>query len=174
MSKKELIQREEIEQSVLRIRGQNVMLDTDLAALYQVATKELVRAVKRNRERFPEDFMFQLSTREFHNLRCQFGTSRSWGGRRYPPYAFTEQGVAMLSSVLRSRRAAAANVEITRAFIRLRRALESHRELASKLDALEEKYDAQFAEVFEAIRELIAPSTSVRKRIGFDIYDQKL
>jgi hypothetical protein len=143
------------------------MLDADLAALYQVATKELVRAVKRNRGRFPEDFMFQLSKGEFHNLRCQFGTSRSWGGRRYPPYAFTEQGVAMLSSVVRSRRAAAANVEIMRAFIRLRRALESHGDLSRKLDALEEKYDAQFAEVFEAIRELIAPSMPARKRIGF-------
>lgn len=103
MPEKALIHLEEIERSVLRIRGHNVMLDVDLAALYQVTTGDLVRAVKRNHERFPEDFMFQLSTAEFHNLRCQFGISRSWGGRRYQPYAFTEQGVAMLSSVLRSR-----------------------------------------------------------------------
>jgi hypothetical protein len=143
------------------------MLDADLAALYQVATGDLVRAVKRNRERFPEDFMFQLSGTEFHNLRCQFGTSRSWGGRRYQPYAFTEQGVAMLSSVLRSRRAAVTNVEIMRVFIRLRRMVTSEVGLSKKLDALEKKYDGQFAEVFRAIRELMAPPFSDRKRIGF-------
>src|SRR5439155_22117448 len=114
MPEQRLIRLKEIERSVLRLRGQNVLLDADLAALYQVETKNLVRAVKRNPERFPEDFMFQLSKVELHNLRCQFGTSRSWGGRRYQPYAFTEQGVAMLSSVLTSHRAAKTNVEIMR------------------------------------------------------------
>lgn len=167
MPEKDLIRVEDIERSVLRIRGQSVMLDADLAALYQVATKDLIRAVKRNRERFPEDFMFQLSIPEFDNLRCQFGTSRSWGGRRYPPYAFTEQGVAMLSSVLRSRRAALTNVEIVRVFIRLRRMVDSDLALGKKLDALEKKYDSQFTEVFRAIRELMAPPASTSRRIGF-------
>jgi hypothetical protein len=156
-----------ISRSVLRLRGLNVMLDVDLASLYEVDTKSLVRAVKRNPERFPEDFMFQLSTKEFHNLRCQFGTSRSWGGRRYHPYAFTEQGVAMLSSVLRSQRAAETNVEIMRVFIRLRRMVESQAELSKKLDALEKKYDSQFADVFRAMRELMAPPTSAKRQIGF-------
>ena len=167
MPEQGLIRVEDIERSVLRIRGQNILLDADLAALYQVATKDLIRAVKRNRERFPDDFMFQLSTPEFHNLRRQFGTSGSWGGRRYPPYAFTEQGVAMLSSVLRSRRAALTNVEIVRVFIRLRRMVDSDLALATKLDALERKYDGQFAEVFHAIRELMSPPASTSKRIGF-------
>jgi hypothetical protein len=167
MPEKGLIHLEEIERSVLRIRDQNVMLDEDLAALYQVATKDLVRAVKRNPERFPEDFMFQLSTTEFHDLRRQFGTSRSWGGRRYQPYAFTEQGVAMLSSVLRSRRAVMTNVEIMRVFIRMRRMVGSEVGLSKKLEALEKKYDGQFADVFRAIRELMAQPVSASRRIGF-------
>jgi hypothetical protein len=143
------------------------MLDADLAALYQVETKALVRAVKRNAERFPADFMFQLSEDEFENLRLHSGTSSSWGGRRYLPYAFTEQGVAMLSSVLRSARAVRVNIEIMRAFVRLRQMLASHGELARKLAALEKKYDAQFKVVFDAIRELMAPPTASRKKIGF-------
>jgi hypothetical protein len=122
--------------------------------------------VKRNLTRFPEDFMFELSDREFENLRFQFGTSR-WGGRRYRPYAFTEQGVAMLSSVLRSGRAVMVNVEIMRAFVRLRAMLSSHEDLARKLAALEKKYDAQFRAVFEAIRQLMAPPQPRRRPIGF-------
>jgi len=157
---------ERIQQSILLLRAHKVMLDFDLAELYGVETKALNKAVKRNLARFPEDFMFVLSHREFENLRFQFGTSR-WGGRRYRPYAFTEQGVAMLSSVLRSERAVLANVEIMRAFVRLRAMLSSHEELARKLAALEKRYDAQFKAVFDAIRQLMAPPEPARRPIGF-------
>ena len=167
VNKKSLIPVDRIEKAILLIRGQKVMLDADLAALYGVETNMLVRAVKRNINRFPTDFMFQLSKEEFDNLRFHFGTSSDWGGRRYPPYAFTEQGVAMLSSVLRSWRAIQVNIEIMRTFIRLRQMLASHVELARKLDALEKKYDAQFKQVFEAIRQLIAPPEPKRCPIGF-------
>jgi hypothetical protein len=156
-----------IEQAILQVRGHRVMLDADLAALYGVETGALVRAVKRNAYRFPEDFMFQLTSQEFEILRCQFGISSSWGGRRHPPYAFTEQGVAMLSSVLRSRRAAHVNVEIMRAFVRLRRILAENAGLAQRLDELEKKYDAQFRVVFDAIRQLMQPPEPKKKRIGF-------
>ncbi|MBN1590626.1 MAG: ORF6N domain-containing protein [Pirellulales bacterium] len=163
-----LIPIERIDQSILLIRSQKVMLDSDLASLYDVETKALTRAVKRNIDRFPGDFMFQLDQKEFEDLRCHFGTSSSWGGRRYPPYAFTEQGVAMLSSVLRSPRAIAVNVEIMRAFVRLRQMLATHADLARKLDALEKKYDTQFKIVFDAIRQLMAPSKNQsQRRIGF-------
>jgi hypothetical protein len=155
-----------IDERILRLRGHNVMLDADLAQLYGVTTKALVQAVKRNRSRFPADFMFQLNASEFTNLRSQNVTSSSWGGRRSAPFAFTEQGVAMLSGVLRSTRAVKVNIEIMRAFVRLRRIVESHADLARKLDALEAKYDAQFADVFQAIRELMIPVASPRKRIG--------
>ncbi|RMF24142.1 MAG: ORF6N domain-containing protein, partial [Deltaproteobacteria bacterium] len=138
-----LIPMERITRSILLIREHKVMLDADLAALYGVETRTLVQAVKRNLERFPEDFMFQLTKEEFDHLRSHFVMS-SWGGRRYPPYAFTEQGVAMLSSVLRSKRAVQVNVEIMRAFVQLREMLASHASLARKLRALEKKYDAQF------------------------------
>lgn len=163
------IRHEEIERSVLRLRGHNVMLDADLAGIYGVSTKALNQAVRRNRERFPEDFMVQLTTNEAARLRSQTVTLKRSRGRhrKYLPYAFTEHGVAMLATVLRSARAMHVSIEIVRAFIRLRRALESHGELARKLDALEEKYDAQFAEVFDAIRELMPPSVPARKRIGF-------
>jgi phage regulator Rha-like protein len=167
VNKKSLIPVERIEKAILLIRGQKVMLDADLAELYGVETRVLVQAVKRNIERFPEDFMFQLSQEEFTILRSQIVTSSDWGGRRYPPYAFTEQGVAMLSSVLRSQRAIQVNIEIMRAFIRLRQMLASHVELARKLDALEKKYDAQFKQVFEAIRQLMAPPEPKRRPIGF-------
>jgi len=164
-----LVPPERIERSILLIRGHKVMLDADLAALYGVETKRLLQALKRNISRFPPDFMFQLSKDDFENLRCHFGTSSQWGGRRYPPYAFTEQGVAMLSSVLRSKRAIQVNIEIMRAFVRLRRLLASHSELARKLDALEKKYDAQFKIVFDVIRQLMAPPEPEppKKRIGF-------
>lgn len=143
------------------------MLDQDLADLYSVATRVLVQAVKRNIERFPSDFMFRLTDQEFKDLRSQSVISSTWGGRRYPPYAFTEQGVAMLSSVLKSQRAIQANIEIMRGFVRLRRMLAESAELARRLDELEKKYDAQFKLVFEAIRELMAPPESPKDRIGF-------
>jgi hypothetical protein len=166
---------ERIENSILFIRGHKVMLDADLARLYGVNVKRLNEAVRRNRDRFPDDFMFQLTEDEFSsfrqqiesaNLRSQIATS-SWGGRRYLPYAFTEQGVAMLSSVLRSKRAIQVNVEIMRAFVRLRRMLASNEDLARKLAALERKYDVQFKVVFDAIRELMSPPSPKRRRIGF-------
>jgi hypothetical protein len=142
------------------------MLDFDLAVLYGVETKDLKRAVKRNRKRFPGDFMFELAGEELENLRRQSGTSK-WGGRRYPPYAFTEQGVAMLSSVLGSERAVLVNIEIMRAFVRLRDMLSTHAELARKLAVLERKYDSQFRVVFDAIRELMAPDKRSNRPIGF-------
>ena len=143
------------------------MLSLDLALLYGVSTKALVQAVKRNAERFPADFMFQLSDQEWANLRSQIVTS-SWGGTRYQPYVFAEQGVAMLSGVLKSRRAIAVNVEIMRAFVRLRRILAEHADLAARLDRLEQQYDAQFRMVFDAIRELMAPPEPPEpKRIGY-------
>jgi hypothetical protein len=167
VSKQSLIPSDRIEKAIFLIREQKVMLDADLAALYGVGTKVLVQAVKRNLERFPEDFMFQLSEEEFADLRSQLVTSSNWGGRRYLPYAFTEQGIAMLSSVLRSQRAIQVNIEIMRAFIRLRQMLASHAELAGKLHALEKKYDAQFKEIFEAIHQLMKPPEPKRRPIGF-------
>jgi ORF6N domain-containing protein len=162
-----MIPLERITRAILLIRGQKVMLDTDLAELYNVDTGALNRAVKRNSGRFPDDFMFQLSLEEAERLRCQFGISNR-GGRRYRPYAFTEQGVAMLSSVLHSERAVRVNIEIMRAFVQLRQMLSSNADLARKLAALEKKYDAQFKVVFDAIRELTAPTESPKKRrIGF-------
>jgi ORF6N domain len=158
---------ERIERRILLIRGQKVMLSTDLAELYGVAPRVLVQAVKRNQERFPDDFMFQLTRAELANLKSQIVTS-SWGGaRRATPYAFTEQGVAMLSSVLRSPRAVQVNIAIMRAFVKLREILASHRDLARRLDQMESKYDAQFKVVFDAIRELMTPPKKPRRRIGF-------
>ena len=158
---------ERIESQILLIRGHKVMLSPHLAALYGVAPRALVQAVKRNRERFPKDFMFQLSAREFAVLKSQIVIS-SWGGaRRAAPYAFTEQGVAMLSSVLRSRRAVLVNIQIMRTFVRLRRLLASHAELQRRLDDLERRYDKQFKVVFDAIRQLMKPPEKARKRIGF-------
>jgi len=170
-----LISPDTIEKQILMLRGHRVMLDSDLALMYGVETKALLRAVKRNRSRFPADFMLQLSKEEFANLRYQFGTSSSssqivissWGGRRYPPYAFTEQGVAMLSSVLSSPRAILVNIAIMRAFVRLREILNTHAELARKLDSLEKRYDSQFKVVFDAIRQLMTPPEPKTKRIGF-------
>ena len=143
-----------------------MLLDADLAELYGVPTKVLVQAVKRNLERFPDDFMFQLSPDEMENLIFHSGTS-SWGGTRKPPRAFTEQGVAMLSSVLRSQRAVQVNIEIMRAFVRLRQMLQQNADLARKLALLERKYDAQFRAVFDAIRELMKPPEKPRRKIGF-------
>ena len=163
-----LVATERIERAILLIRGQKVMLDEDLAVLYEVKTKTLIQAVKRNVERFPSDFMFQLTREEERSLRSQFVASKGGrGGRRYLPYAFTEQGVAMLSSVLRSSRAVQVNIEIMRAFVRLRRILASHADLARKLATMERKYDAQFKVVFDAIRELMIPPEPKRRKLGF-------
>jgi len=157
-----------VEQKILLLRGERVMLDADLAALYGVETRLLVRAVKRNVARFPEDFMFQLTTEETANLRSQIGISSSGhGGRRYRPYAFTEHGVTMLAAVLQSPLAVQVSIEVVRAFVRLRAMLAGNAELARKLIALERRYDAQFKVVFDAIRELMAPSPKPRRRIGF-------
>ena len=165
-----------IENSILFIRGEKVILDEDLAFLYGVPTKVLIQAVKRNKERFPPDFMFQLNKKEFLSLRSQFVTSKpktGRGGRRYPPYAFTQEGVAMLSSVLNSPRAIKVNVEIMRAFVRLRKILASHAELARKLEALEKKYDSQFKVVFDAIRQLMASPEKQQKKIGFQLKEKR-
>jgi hypothetical protein len=164
---KSLVPAERIERSILLIRGHKVILDRDLALMYGVTTGNLNKAVSRNLDRFPVDFMFSLTRKEFENLKFHFGTS-SWGGTRKPPRAFTEQGVAMLSSVLRSLRAVRVNIEIMRAFVRLRKMLATHADLARRLDKLENKYDTQFRVVFDAIRELMAPPPEPpRKRIGF-------
>jgi hypothetical protein len=158
-----------LERQILSVRGQRVLLDSDLAVLYGVETRALVQAVTRNLERFPEDFAFRLSAEEAAILKSQTVISSSGhGGRRTPPYAFTEQGVAMLSSVLRSERAVQVNIEIMRTFVRLREMLATHADLARKLAALERKYDQQFRMVFDAIRELMAPPAPKKPRaIGF-------
>jgi hypothetical protein len=144
------------------------MLDQDLAALYQVETKALVQAVNRNAGRFPKDFMFQLSFQEFTALRSQFVTSKGRGGRRSLPYVFTEHGVAMLSSVLRSERAVEINIEIVRAFVKLRQLIASNANLLQKLTALEQKYDSQFRVVFDAIKRLMSDTeVPPKRRIGF-------
>ena len=161
-----LVQR--VERRIIVIRGEKVMLDSALAELYGVTTKHLNQQVRRNAARFPPDFMFPLGDAEAENLRSQFVTSRGrHGGRRYTPLAFTEQGVAMLSSVLKSERAVQVNIAIMRAFVRLRRLLATHKDLARKLDELERKYDKHFAVVFVAIRRLMARVEPSRRRIGF-------
>ena len=174
--KPESIPAEHIETRILFARGHKVLLDADLAALYGVSTKALVQAVRRNIERFPPDFMFQLAEQELRILRSQIVTSssrdaRKWGGRRTRPYAFSEQGVAMLSSVLRSRRAIAVNIAVVRAFVRLRAMVAANTELAKKLDELERRvahHDEAITSVVRAIRELMAPQEpKPTRRIGF-------
>jgi hypothetical protein len=170
MAKKKtsLVPVERIERAILVIRGQKVMLDEDLASLYGVTTKVLLQSVRRNIERFPKDFAFQLNAVEVENLRSQIVTSNvGRGGRRYRPYAFTEQGVAMLSSVLRSPRAVEVNVEIMRAFVRLRQILATHADLAKRLDELEKKYDKRFSVIFDAIRKLTEPPVEGLKEMGY-------
>ncbi|MBI5437965.1 MAG: ORF6N domain-containing protein [Nitrosomonadales bacterium] len=195
MSKSSLLPLETITHRILLLREQKVLLDADLAALYGVETKVLLQAVKRNLERFPDDFMFQLTNQEFNVLRSQSVTSSSealetlrWGGRRTAPYAFTEQGVAMLSSVLGSPQAVQVNIAIMRAFVKLRELAMTHHDLAKQLDALEEKTDmmalqhdqfarntrAQLKQVFDAIRELMTPPETQKKRpIGFITGEEK-
>ena len=168
MKESSLIPIERIERAIYLIRGERVMLDRDLAALYGLATKALKQAVRRNLDRFPDDFMFVLDTNEFRNWRSQFVTSKAdQKGLRYAPMAFTEHGILMLSSVLNSDRAVQVNIEIMRAFVNLRRMLASNVELAGKLKELESKYDRQFKVVFDAIRRLMSPPPSARKPIGF-------
>ena len=165
-----LVPAERIEQAILVIRGQKVMLDSDLAALYDVEVRALVQAVKRNLERFPGDFMLQLTREESRALRSQSVTLKLGRGRhrKYLPYAFTQEGVAMLSSVLNSERAVKVNIEIMRAFVRLRQLMATHADLRRKIEELERKYDKQFAVVFEAIREILDPPRERTKgRLGF-------
>lgn len=163
-----LILVKQVEHKIFLIRGYRVMLDADLAELYGVETKILNKAVRRNQERFPEGFMLQLKAEEYQNLRFQIGTSSSQhGGRRYLPMAFTEHGVAMLSSVLRSKRAVEVSIAIIKTFVKLRELLATHRDLAKKLEVLERKYNSQFKAVFEAIRELMAPPRLPQRRVGF-------
>jgi len=176
-SKVSIVPVESIAQRIFVIRGHKVMLSPDLAELYGVEPRALVQAVKRNIDRFPEDFMFQLSKEEFANLKSQIVTS-SWGGlRRATPYAFTEQGVAMLSSVLRSKRAIRINVAIMRTFVKLREMLSTHKELAQKLAELEQKigvHDEAIRSVVQAIRQLMAPSPEKKRRpIGFTPDDEE-
>ena len=163
-----------IERRIYVVRGHKVMKDSELAELYEVPTKAFNQAVRRNRQRFPEDFMFQLTKGEEDVLRSQIVTSKiGRGGRRYRPFVFTEQGVAMLSSVLNSERAVQVNITIMRAFVRLREIVASHSELSQKLDALEKKYDARFRVVFDAIRKLMAPPEVKRQPIGFTAGEKK-
>lgn len=164
-----------IRNMIFLIRGKKVMLDSDLALLYGVETKQLKRAVRRNISRFPDDFMFELAEGEYENLRCQIGTSRtrsqnatsSWGGRRYAPLAFTEQGIAMLSSVLNSERAIQVNIEIMRAFTQLRRMLLTNVEIRRKIEDMEKKYDKQFQVVFTALKRLLEEPVKPKGKLGF-------
>jgi len=150
------------------------MLDRDLAELYDVETKILKRAVRRNIDRFPNDFMFELSKKEMEDWRCQFGTSNGDKmGLRYNPMAFTEQGVAMLSSVLRSKRAIHVNIQIMRAFTQLRQMLSTHEDLKRKIESMEKKYDQQFQVVFEAIKQLLSEEDKPKKKIGFTVKEKK-
>jgi hypothetical protein len=151
------------------VRNVRVILDGDIAALYGVTTSHLNRAVARNPDRFPKDFMFRLTSRECDNLICQSGMSSlgRWGGSRRPPYAFTEQGVSMLSSVLRSGRAVEVNIAIMRAFVELRRALATHEELRKKIEAMERRYDARFEVVFTTIKQMLDPPAKAKSTIGF-------
>ena len=162
----DLIPVENISSKIFVIRGHKVMIDRDLAELYGVETKRLKEQVRRNISRFPEDFMFVLTNQEVRNLRSQIATS-SWGGTRYIPMAFTEQGVAMLSSVLNSERAVQVNIQIMRTFTRLRQMLTSHEDLRQKVEDMESRYDEQFQVVFEAIKQLISEEEKPKQKIGF-------
>jgi len=170
-----LVPTELIQSKIMVIRGEKVMIDRDLAELYGVETKQLKRAVRRNLHRFPSDFMFELNQEEFEILRSQFGTS-SWGGTRYIPMAFTEQGVAMLSSVINSNRAIEVNIAIMRAFVQLRKISSSHKQLAQKLHEIEvrlEDHDESIDAIFEAIQQLVTPTEKPKKRIGFEVKEPK-
>jgi hypothetical protein len=156
------------------IRGQKVMLDSDLAELYEVSTKKLNEQIRRNLNRFPLDFMFQLNEEETETLRSQFATSKTGrGGRRYFPFVFSEQGVAMLSSVLHSERAIEVTILIMRAFVKLREMIASHKDLSKRLNDLEKKYDSQFKVVFEAMRQLMTPPVKPKRKIGFNLKEKQ-
>jgi hypothetical protein len=174
MSKK-VIPIERIAQRIRHLRGEKVLFDSDLAQLYGVTTGNLNKAVNRNRHRFPSDFMFQLTAEEAKRLIFQFGISKSRGGRRHMPYAFTEQGVAMLSSVLNSERAVKVNIAIMRAFVKLRKTLETNRKLARKFSDLERrvgKHDKEITAIIEAIRQLMASAEKLRREIGFHVREK--
>jgi phage regulator Rha-like protein len=166
---KAIVPIEVIEQKILLINGQKMMLDSDLAALYGVTTKRLNEQVRRNLKRFPRDFMYELSQEEFESLRSHFATIKTGRGkhRKYLPYAFTEQGIAMLSSVLNSDRAIEVNIQIMRTFVKLREMMSSHKDLTKKLNELEKKYDGQFQIVFEAIRQIIEVEDKPKRKIGY-------
>ncbi len=168
----ELVPIELIASKIYLIRGIKVMLDKDLAGLYDVETKVLKQVVRRNINRFPSDFMFELTKDEFNNLRSQIVTS-SWGGARYLPMVFTEQGVAMLSSVLKSDRAIQVNIQIMRAFTQLRKMLSTHEDLKRKIESMEKKYDEQFQIVFEAIKQLIETDEKPKKKIGYTVKEKQ-
>ena len=173
MNSKVSIPDERIEKKIMLIRNQKVMLDADLADLYEVETGALVRQVKRNLDRFPSDFAFQLSDSEWESLRCQNGISNDGrGGRRYAPYVFSEHGIVMLSSVLKSKRAAEVNIQIVRTFVKLRELLTTHKDLARKIGEMESKYDQQFRIVFDTIRQMLEPTTTKKSRIGFVIHSE--
>jgi len=172
ISRTEIVPIEHVSSLIRIVRGQKVILDEDLAQLYEVETRILNRAVRRHLDRFPDDFMFKLTLDEYRALISQIGTSKSdvsgtRGGRRKPPLAFTEQGVAMLSTVLNSSRAIQVNIAIMRTFVRLREILAGNKKLAQKLLEMEKRYDSQFKVVFDAIRQLMAPDDSKKRKIGF-------
>jgi phage regulator Rha-like protein len=171
MRKEIAIPQETIRQKIYMIRGEKVMFDHDLAELYGVETRTLNQAVRRNKDRFPADFMFQLNKKETEFLRYQFGTLEMGRYSKYSPYVFTEQGVAMLSSVLNSRRAVQVNIQIIRTFTMLRKILSTHKELREKIDAMEQKYDKRFRVIFDTLRLLIKEDAKPKKKIGF--YDRK-
>lgn len=174
MKKREMLSLATIERKIFYVRKERVMLDFHLASLYNVSTKRLKEQVRRNIRRFPSDFMFELTLEEYRALRSQFATSvLSKGGRRYMPFAFTEQGVAMLSSVLKSDRAIVVNIEIMRAFVSLREILMTNKNIVSRLDAMQKKYDLNFQLVFNAINELSTLPEVPRKRIGFQVQEPK-
>ena len=179
MNNSQLLPLEVIESKIFLLRGQKIMLDKDLAELYGVETRDLNKAVKRNIDRFPDDFMFQLSVEEFQNLMFHFGTSSDarWGGTRKLPYAFTEQGVTMLSGVLSSTRAVQVNIAIMRAFVMLREILSAHKDLAAQFAELEKKYethDVQIRSIFEALRQLMTPPAKPKQKMGFTLGEQKV
>jgi len=163
-----LMPSEIVNQMIFTIRNHTVMLDSELSRLYGITNKSLLQAVRRNMERFPPDFIFQLTNQEVKSLRSQFMTSKyGHGGRRYSPYAFTEQRIAMLSSVIKSKQAIVVNIEIMRAFVRLRKFAITHSDLANRIEEMERHYDAKFKIVFDAIQRIILPLRTEKTRIGF-------
>ena len=164
---------ERITNKIFFVRGVKVMLDQDLSELYGVETKQLKRAVRRNKDRFPSDFMLELTKKEYDDLRRHFGTLKRGGHSKYLPMAFTEQGVAMLSTVLNSKRAIQVNIQIMRAFSKLREMLSTHEDLKKKIEAMEKKYDKNFRIVFEAIKQLFETDAKPRKKIGFTVKEKQ-